>query len=173
MSLFIGWHGIYSEIFLMSRLLTDFRRGDLSGRCRYPLELEYVPQISQIYTDLLSSGFFCHADFADDADFFHRGFLFIGWHGINSEVSCWGDYSRIFADATCPVVADTPWDQTKRFIRDSIKSVKICEICGTKNSHEEKSAPSAKSAWQNNSSIFRAPAIGQRPNIRENPWVIR
>ena len=126
------------------------------------------------FTDFSSSGFFCHADFADDADFFHRGFLFIGWHGINSEVSCWGDYSRIFAEATYSVVADTPWDQTKRFIRDSIKkSVKICEICWTKNSHEEKSAPYAKSAWQNNSSIFRAPAIGQRPNIRENPWVIR
>ena len=42
--LFIGWHGIYSEVFLMRRLHTDFRGGDLSGRCRYPLELEYVPQ---------------------------------------------------------------------------------------------------------------------------------
>ena len=30
--------------FLRRQLLTDFRRGDLSGRCRYPLELEYVPQ---------------------------------------------------------------------------------------------------------------------------------
>ena len=49
--LFIGWHGIYSEVFLRRRLLTDFRRGDQSGRCRYPLRLEYVPQISQIYTD--------------------------------------------------------------------------------------------------------------------------
>ena len=42
--LFIGWHGIYSEISLMRRLLTDFRGGDLSGRCRYPLRLEKVPQ---------------------------------------------------------------------------------------------------------------------------------
>ena len=56
----------------MRRLLTDFRRGDLFGRCRYPLRLEYVPQISQIYTDFFI-GVFCHADFADDADFFiHR-----------------------------------------------------------------------------------------------------
>ena len=54
--------------------------------------------------------FFCHADFADDADFFSWDFLFIGWHGIYSEISCCGDYSRIFADATCPVVADTPWE---------------------------------------------------------------
>ena len=56
----------------MRRLITDFRRGDLSGRCRYPLRLEKVPQISQIYTDLLWDFFFSHADFADDADFFHR-----------------------------------------------------------------------------------------------------
>ena len=35
----------------MRRLITDFRRGDLSGRCRYQLRLEKVPQISQIYTD--------------------------------------------------------------------------------------------------------------------------
>ena len=34
--------------------------------------------------------------------------FFIGRHGIYSEISCCGDYSRIFADATCPVVADTP-----------------------------------------------------------------
>ena len=37
--------------FLLRRLLTEFRRCDLSGRCRYPLRLEKVPQISQIYTD--------------------------------------------------------------------------------------------------------------------------
>ena len=34
--------------------------------------MEKVPQISQIYTDFFI-GVFCHADFADDADFFiHR-----------------------------------------------------------------------------------------------------
>ena len=43
--------------FLLRRLLTDFRGCDLSGRCRYPLRLEKVPQISQIYTDF-SLGFF-------------------------------------------------------------------------------------------------------------------
>ena len=47
----------------MRRLITDFRRGDLSGRCRYPLRLEYVPQISQIYTDFYSS---------DDTEFIRR-----------------------------------------------------------------------------------------------------
>ena len=126
--LFIGWHGIYSEIFLMRRLLTDFRGGDLSGRCRYPLRSEYVPQISQIYTDFYSS---------DDTEFIRR-------------YSCGGDYSRIFTEATYPVGADTHWEWTKRFNWDSIKnlcisvksvgqnnphkekSVYICEICGTK-----------------------------------------
>ena len=44
--------------FLMRRLLTDFRRCDLSGRCRYPLRLENVPQISQIYTDFSWDVFF-------------------------------------------------------------------------------------------------------------------
>ena len=52
-------------------------------------------------------------------------FFFIGRHGIYSEISCCGDYSRNFADATCPVVADTPWDRTKRFTRDSIKNLCI------------------------------------------------
>jgi len=90
--------------FLLRRLLTDFRRCDLSGRCRYPLRLEKVPQISQIYTDFfigvfcptdftdihryLLGRFFSHADFADDADFFSWDFLFIGFHGIYSEVDC-------------------------------------------------------------------------------------
>ena len=88
---FIGdfFHRISRNLFggfLLRRLLTDFRGCDLSGRCRYPLRLEKVPQISQIYTDffievflshrfhrftqIFLGTFFCHADFADDADFF-------------------------------------------------------------------------------------------------------
>ena len=178
----------------MRRLLTDFRGGDLFGRCRYPLRLEKVPQISQIYTDFywdvflvtqisqmtqifyssdytefirrfpveaITHGFsqrrpvrsvqiptevgICPTDFTD----IHR-FLFIGWHGIYSEVSGGDDYSRIFTEATYSVGADTHWEWTKRFNWDSIKnlcisvksvgqnnphkekSVYICEICGTK-----------------------------------------
>ena len=69
-----------------------------------PLRLEKVPQISQIYTDFFIGvfcptdftdlhrfflgRFFSHADFADDADFFSWDFLFIGFHGIYSEVDC-------------------------------------------------------------------------------------
>ena len=44
--------------FLLRRLLTEFRGCDLSGRCRYPLRVENVPQISQIYTDFSWDVFF-------------------------------------------------------------------------------------------------------------------
>ena len=94
--------------FLLRRLLTDFRGCDLSGRCRYPLRLEKVPQISQIYTDIYWDVFLVTQISQMTQIFSHGIFLFIGRHGIYSEVSCCGDYSRIFADATCPVVADTP-----------------------------------------------------------------
>ena len=81
--------------------------------------------------------------------FFLMGFFFIGFHGNYSEVDCWDDYARIFADATCTVVADTPWDWTKRFNRESIKNLCISvKSVGQNNPHEEKSASSAKSAWQ-------------------------
>ena len=123
--IFFSWDFIHRTTqnlfgdFLLRRLLTDFRGGDLSGRCRYPLRLENVPQISQIYTDF-SWDVFCHADFADDADFFSSSddTEFI-------RISCCDDYSRNFAETTCSVVADTPWDRTKRFTRDSIKNLCI------------------------------------------------
>ena len=81
------------KAFLLIGLLTEFRRTLAAGQWLAPY---------------ICSCCFGHADFADDADFFLMGFLFIGRHGIYSENSCCGDYSRIFADATCPVVADTP-----------------------------------------------------------------
>ena len=168
--------------------------------------LQIPPEVGKSPTDFTDihrfflGRFFCHADFADDADFFSWDFI-IGRHGIYSEISCCGDYSRNFADATCPVVADTPevgkcptdftdihrffshgifiHRMTRNLFRDFLlwrlltdfrgcdlsgrcryplrldkeihqrfhrKSVYICEICGTKPSHEEKSASSAKSA---------------------------
>ena len=74
-----------------------------------------------------------------------RRFFFIGWHGIDTDFfvhrmtrnlfggSCCGDYSRIFADATCSVDTDTPWDRTKRFTRDPIKNLwKSVESVGHK-----------------------------------------
>ena len=48
--------------FLLRRLLTDFRRCDLSGRCRYPLRVENFPQI------LFSWDFFS----SDDTEFIRR-----------------------------------------------------------------------------------------------------
>ena len=128
--------------FLLRRLLTDFRGGDLSGRFRYPLRLDKVPQISQIYTDFYSSEFFCHADFADDADFFiHRmprnlfgGFL------LQRLLT---DFRRCDLSGRCRYHLGLEKEIYQRFHK---KSVIICEICGTKPSHEEKSASSAKSA---------------------------
>ena len=65
-------------------------------------------------------------------------FFIIGRHGIYSDISCCGDYSRNFVEATCSVVADTPWDWTKRFTRDSIKNLCISvKSVGQKNSHEK------------------------------------
>ena len=89
---------------------------------RRPVRSLQIPPVSGICpTDLhrFFVGGFGHADFADDADFFHRVFLFIGFHGINSEISCYVDYSRIYAEATCSVVTDTPceWNMSHRFHR--------------------------------------------------------
>ena len=75
------------------------------------------------YTQIFIGTFFKSRRFRRWRRFFLMGFLFIGFHGIYSEVDCWDDYSRIFADATCPVVADTPWGWTKRFTRDSIENL--------------------------------------------------
>ena len=106
------------EAFLLRRLLTDLRGGDLFGRYRYPLRVEYVPQISQICTDFSWEVLVTQISQMTQI-FFHRVFLFIGFHGINSEVSCYVDYSRIYAEATCSVVTDTPceWNMSHRFHR--------------------------------------------------------
>ena len=60
------------EAFLLRRLLTDLRGGDLFGRYRYPPVSGICPTD---FTDLhrFFVGGFGHADFADDADFFSSG----------------------------------------------------------------------------------------------------
>jgi len=67
------------EAFLLRRLLTDLRGGDLFGRCRYPLRVEYVPQISQICTDFSWEVLVTQISQMTQI-FFHRVFLFIGFH---------------------------------------------------------------------------------------------
>ena len=123
----------------MSRLLTDFRRGDLFGRCRYQLRLEKVPQISQIYTDFFLGRFFCHADFADDADFFIDRMTRNLFGGIPDEAITHGFSQRrpIRSVQIPPEVGKSP---TKKNLCISVKSV------GRNNLHKEKSASSAKSA---------------------------
>ena len=121
--------------FLLRRLLTDFRGGDLFGRCRYPLRLEKVPQISQIYTDfswdvfLVTQIFFYRIPRNLFGDFLLRRLL-TDFRG--------GD---LFGRCRYPLGLDKAIHQ--RFHK---KSVEICEICGTKKLPRKKSASSAKSA---------------------------
>ena len=126
--------------FLLWRLLTDFRGCDLSGRCRYPLRFEKVPQISQIYTDF-SWDVFCHADFADDADFFHRNFI----HRTTRNL--FGDFllRRLLTEfrgcdlsGRCRYPLGSDKEIHQRFHK---KSVYICEICGTKIIPRRKDTP--------------------------------
>ena len=114
---------IFLHIFCIGGILaTSITHGFTRMR---PVRSLQIPPESGIcptdFTDIhrFIVGGFGHADFADDADFFHRVFLFIGFHGINSEISCYVDYSRIYAEATCSVVADTPleWNMSHRFHR--------------------------------------------------------
>ena len=138
---FIGWHGIYSEVFLRRRLLTDFRGGDLSGRCRYPLSLEKVPQISQIYTDFFI-GVFWSRRFrrwrrffysSDDTEFIRR---------FPDEAITHG-FSRRRPGRSVQIPPEVGKSPTKKNLCISVKSVGqnnphkeksvyICEICGTK-----------------------------------------
>ena len=135
--------------FLLRRLLTDFRRCDLSGRCRYPLRLEKVPQISQIYTDFfigvfcptdftdihryLLGRFFSHADFADDADFFSWDFFI---HRTTRNLFGGFLLRRLLTDfrgcdlsGRCRYPLRLDKEIHQRFHK---KSVYICEICVTK-----------------------------------------
>ena len=161
----IGENHLCRSVFLVTQI----------SQMRPVRSLQIPPESGKCPTDFTDlHRFFLGRFFVTQISQMTQIFFIIGWYGIYSEIFCCGDYSRIFADATCPVVADTPWDWTKRFTRDSIKICvnlwnlwdktlprrKICvisEICVTKN----------------NRSIYRARAIGQRPKFRENPWVIR
>ena len=119
---------------------------------RYPLRVEKVPQISQIYTDFSWDVFFVTQISQMTQIFFHR-------------------MTRNFAEATCSVVADIPLGLDKAIHqRFHKKSVYICEICGTKIIPRRKICVICEiCVTKNNSSTYRARAIGQRPNIRANP----
>ena len=113
--------------------------------------LQIPPEVGKSPTDFTDihrflGDVFCHADFADDADFFLMGFY------SSDDTNLFGDFLlwRLLTefrgcDLACrcryPLRLDKEIHQ--RFHK---KSVYICEICGTKPSHEEKSASSAKSA---------------------------
>ena len=138
------------------------------------------------YTQIFLGMFLSHADFADDADFFHHRMTrnLFGDFLLRRLLT---DFRRgdLFGRCRYPLRLDKAIHQ--RFHK---KSVYICEICGTKNNPPKKNlCISVKSVGQNlptkknlrhlrnlrdqnNRSIYRARAIGQRPKFRENPMKI-
>ena len=89
------------------------------------------------FTQIFLGTFFCHADFADDADFFHHRMTrnLFGDFLLRRLLT---DFRRgdLFGRCRYPLRSDKAIHQ--RFHK---KSVYICEICGTKPSHEEKIPP--------------------------------
>ena len=102
------------------------------ARARYVLLLFFVTQISQM-TQIFLRGIILSHRFHRFTQIFFIGILFIGRHGI----------SRMRPVRSLQIPPETDKEIHQRFHK---KSVYICEICGTKPSHEEKSASSAKSA---------------------------
>ena len=82
--------------------------------------------------------FFCHADFADDADFFHRMTRNL-FGGIPAEAINHG-FSRRRPVRSVQIPPEVGKSPTKKNLCISVKSV------GRNNLHKEKSASSAKSA---------------------------
>ncbi len=113
--------------------------------------LQIPPEIGKSPTDFTDlHRFFLGRFFVTQISQMTQIFFIIGLHGIYSEVSCCGDYSRNFAEATCSVVADTPWDRTKRFTRDSIKNLCISvKSVGQNNPTKKNLCKSVKSVGPN------------------------
>ena len=115
--------------------------------------LQIPPEVGKSPTDFtdihryLLGRFFSHADFADDADFFSWDFFI---HRTTRNLFGGFLLRRLLTDfrgcdlsGRCRYPLRVDKEIHQRIHR---KSVYICEICGTKPSHEEKSASSAKSA---------------------------
>lgn len=63
----------------------------------------------------------------------------------------------------------SPWDWTKRFIRDSIKkSVEICEICGTKEQRKRRTKTTI-SSWFSNEYRNHATVLALRLTLKDDP----
>ena len=111
-----------------------------------PQRLENVPQISQIYTDFSWDIFWVTQISQMTQIFFSWDFIHRMTRTLFGDFLLWRlltDFRGCDLSGRCryPLRLDKKIHQ--RFHR---KSVYICEICGTKPSHEEKSASSAKSA---------------------------
>ena len=103
------------------------------------------------YTQIFFGTFFCHADFADDADFFHRMTRNL-FGGIPAEAINHG-FSRRRPVRSVQIPPELGKSPTKKNLCISVKSV------GRNNPHKEKSASSAKSAWQKTTAAH----IGREP----------
>ena len=134
---------------------------------RRPVRSLQIPLGSRIcptdFTDIhrFFIGVFCHADFADDADFYSSDDTeFIRRFPAEAITHGFSQRRPVRSLQIPPEIGQ----------RDSIKkSVEICEICGTKTFTKKNLRHLRNLRDKTNSSTFRAPAIGQRPNIRENP----
>ena len=87
--------------------------------------------------------FFCHADFADDADFFIHRMTRNLFGGIPDEAINHG-FSRRRPGRSVQIPPEVEKSPTKKNLCISVKSV------GQNNPHKEKSVSSAKSVGQNN-----------------------
>ena len=130
-----------------------------------PLYCFFLSHRFHRYTQIFLGTFFCHADFADDADFFHRMTRNLFGDFLLRRLLTEFRGGDLFGRCRYPLESDKAIHQ--RFHK---KSVYICEICGTKPSPRRKICVICEiCVTKNNSSTYRARAIGQRPNIRANP----
>ena len=145
------------------------------SRRRPVRSLQIPPEVEKSPTDFTDlhrfflGRYFCHADFADDADFFLMGFYssddteFI--RRFPAETIIHG-FSQMRPVRSLQIPPETDKEIHQRFHK---KSVYICEICGTKKLRRKICVICEICVTKNNRSIYRARTIGQRPKFCENP----
>ena len=151
----IGENHLCRSFFLSRR----FRRCDLSGRCRYPWDWKKSHRFHR-FTQIFLGTFFFVTQISQMTQIFSHGIFFhrmprnlFGGFLLRRLLT---DFRRCDLSGRCRYPLRLDKEIHQRFHR---KSVYICEICGTKPSNEEKSASSAKSAWQKTTGAY----IGREP----------
>ena len=102
---FIFCSSDYTELIRRFPAGGDYSRIFADATCSVDTDTPEVVKSPTDFTDIHRSfvGGFGHADFADDADFYSSDDT-----ELIRRFPAGADYSRIFAEATCSVVADTP-----------------------------------------------------------------